>query len=76
MQWEKKYQKRDGEDMLKAAKSCLDSLITKKSFPIELGYANTNDMDVWTEDLAMGGLGITCLKINNKKYFSRMGRCK
>ena len=61
--------KEDGEDMLKAAKSCLDSLITKESFPIELGYANTNDMDVWTEDLAMGGLGITCLKINNKKYF-------
>ena len=26
-------------------------------------------MDVWTEDLAMGGLGITCLKINDKKYF-------
>jgi len=61
--------KEDGEDMLKAAKSCLDSLITKDSFPIELGYANTNDMDVWTEDLAMGGLGITCLKINDKKYF-------
>jgi putative membrane protein len=59
----------DGEDMLKAAKSCLDSLITKESFPIELGYANTNNMDVWTEDLGMGGLGITCLKINNKKYF-------
>jgi len=59
----------DGEDMLKAAKSCLDSLITKESFPIELGYANTNHMDVWTEDLAKGGLGITCLKINNKKYF-------
>ncbi len=61
--------KENGEDMLKAAKSCLDSLITKDSFPIEFGYANTNDMDVWTEDLGMGGLGITCLKINNKKYF-------
>ena len=61
--------KENGEDMLKAAKSCLDSLITKDSFPIEFGYANTNDMDVWTEDLAMGGLGITCLKINDKKYF-------
>ena len=61
--------KEDGEDMLKAAKSCLDSLIVKNSFPIEFGYANTNDMDVWTEDLGMGGLGITCLKINNKKYF-------
>ena len=54
--------------MLKATKSCLDSLITKDSFPIELGYANSNNMDVWTEDLAKGGLGITCLNINNKKY--------
>jgi len=61
--------KEDGEDMLKAAKSCLDSLITKDSFPIEFGYANTEDMDVWAEDIGMGGLGITCLKINNKKYF-------
>jgi len=61
--------KEDGEDMLKAAKSCLDTLITKDSFPIEFGYANTENMDVWTEDLGMGGLGITCLKINNKKYF-------
>ncbi|MEX0861274.1 DUF2070 family protein [Nitrosopumilus sp.] len=59
----------DGEDMLKAAKSCLDTLITKNSFPIELGYANTDGMDVWTEDLGMGGLGIVCLKINGKKYF-------
>ncbi len=61
--------KEDGEDMLKAAKSCLDTLITKDSFPIEFGYANTDDMDVWTEDLGMGGLGIICFKINNKKYF-------
>ncbi|NQV38934.1 MAG: DUF2070 family protein [Nitrosopumilus sp.] len=59
----------DGEDMLKAAKSCLDALISKDSFPIELGYANTDEMDVWTEDLGMGGLGIICLKINGKKYF-------
>jgi len=61
--------KEDGLDMLKAAKSCLDTLITKDSFPIEFGYANSDDMDVWTEDLGMGGLGIVCLKINNKKYF-------
>ena len=61
--------KEDGEDMLKAAKSCLDTLISKESFPIEYGYANSDDMDVWTEDLGMGGLGIVCLKINNKKYF-------
>jgi len=62
-------EKADGEDMLKAAKSCLDSLITKDSFPIEFGHANSDDMDVWTEDLGMGGLGIICLKINEKKYF-------
>lgn len=61
--------KEDGEDMLNAAKSCLDTLITKESFPIEFGYANSDDMDVWTEDLGMGGLGIVCLKINDKKYF-------
>ena len=61
--------KEDGEDMLKAAKSCLDTLITKDSFPIEFGYANSDGMDVWTEDLGMGGLGIVCLKINDKKYF-------
>ena len=61
--------KEDGEDMLNAAKSCLDTLITKDSFPIEFGYANSDGMDVWTEDLGMGGLGIVCLKINNKKYF-------
>lgn len=61
--------KEDGEDMLKAAKSCLDTLITKDSFPIEFGYANSDDMDVWTEDLGMGGLGVVCLKINEKKFF-------
>ena len=61
--------KEDGKDMLKAAKSCLDTLITKDSYPIEFGYANSDDMDVWTEDLGMGGLGIVCLGINNKNYF-------
>ncbi len=61
--------KEDGEDMLKAAKSCLDTLIKKESFPIEFGYGNSDEMDVWTEDLGMGGLGIMCLKINDKKFF-------
>ncbi len=65
----KEISKEDGEDMLKAAKSCLDTLITKGSFPIEFGYANSDDMDVWAEDLGMGGLGIVCFKINDKKYF-------
>ena len=61
--------KEDGEDLLKAAKSCLDSLITKDSFPIEFGYANSDGMELWAEDFGMGGLGIVCLKINSKKFF-------
>jgi len=65
----KEISKEDGENMLKAAKSCLDTLIGKESFPIEFGYANSDEMDVWTEDLGMGGLGIMCLKIKDQKYF-------
>ena len=65
----KEISKEDAEDMSKAAKSCLDSLIAKESYPIEFGYANSDDMDVWTEDLGMGGLGVMCLKIKDKKYF-------
>jgi putative membrane protein len=65
----KEISKEDAENMLKAAKSCLDTLIGKESHPIEFGYANSDDMDVWTEDLGMGGLGIMCLKIKNQKYF-------
>jgi len=61
--------KEDAESMLKAAKSCLDMLIGKENYPIEFGYANSDEMDVWTEDLGMGGLGIMCLKIKEKKYF-------
>ena len=65
----KEISKEDAEDMLTAAKSCLDNLIGKESFPIEFGYANSDGMDVETEDLMMGGLGIMCLKIKDKKYF-------
>jgi putative membrane protein len=65
----KEISKEDAENMLKAAKSCLDSLIGKESYPIEFGYANSDEMDVWTEDLGMGGLGIMCLKIKDQKYF-------
>ena len=65
----KEIAQEDAENMLKAAKSCLDTLIGKENYPIEFGYANSDDMDVWTEDLGMGGLGIMCLKIKDKKYF-------
>ncbi len=59
----------NGEDMLRAARSCLDTLVTKKSHPIELGYANSDGMNIWAEDLGMGGLGVVCLRINGRKYF-------
>ena len=65
----KEISKIDSEDLLKAAKSCLDSLITKQSYPLVFGYANSDEMNLSTPDLGLGGLGILCFKINNKKYF-------
>ena len=65
----KEISKTDSEDMLKAAKSCLDTLMTKQSFPLEFGYSNSKNMNLNVHDLGMGGIGVLCLKINNKKYF-------
>ena len=65
----KEISKVDSDDLLKAAKSCLDSLITKKPYPLEFGYANSNELNLNTPDLALGGIGILCLKINGEKYF-------
>jgi putative membrane protein len=65
----KEISKIDSEDMLKAAKSCLDSLIAKKHHQLVFGYANSDEMNLSTPDLGLGGLGILCLKINEKKYF-------
>jgi len=59
----------DSNDLLTAAKSCLDSLISKQAHPLEFGYANSNEMNLDTLDLGMGGISILCLKINEKKYF-------
>jgi len=61
--------KNDYDDLLKATKSCLDTLITKELFPIEFGYANSDDMELQQSDLGPSGIGVLCLKINNKKYF-------
>lgn len=58
----------DGQDMLKAAKSCLDTLVARESHPIEFGYANSDGLDIWAEELGMGGLGVVCLRIGDKKY--------
>lgn len=59
----------DGRDMQDAARSCLEDLRKKPLLPVEFGYANSDGMDVWTEDLGMGGLGVVCLRINKKEYF-------
>ena len=59
----------DSQDMLKAAKSCLDTLITKENHPLEFGYANSSKLNLYTVDLANGGLGVLCLKIKGQKYF-------
>lgn len=59
----------DSEDLLSASKSCLDTLMTKETYPLEFGYANSNDMKINAPDLALGGIGILCLRINGKKYF-------
>ncbi|MFB5610186.1 MAG: DUF2070 family protein [Nitrosopumilaceae archaeon] len=65
----KEISKTNSEDMLTAAKSCLDTLMTKENHPLEFGYANSKDMNLNAHDLGMGGIGVLCLKINNKKYF-------
>lgn len=59
----------DSEDMLTASKSVLDTLKTKEIYPLEFGYANSSDMNIDAPDLAMGGIGILCLRLNNKKFF-------
>ena len=59
----------DSEDLISATKSCLDTLMTKETFPLEFGYANSKDMKISAPDLALGGIGILCLRINGKKYF-------
>lgn len=61
--------KQDSDDLLKAAKSNLDTLITKERFPLEIGYANSENLKIQSDDLGPGKLGMLCLKINNEKFF-------
>jgi putative membrane protein len=59
----------DSQDLLKAAKTALETLVTKQNSAIEFGYANSDDMRLSAMDLGPGGLGVLCLKINNETYF-------
>ena len=59
----------DSQDLMTAAKNVLDLLITKTNHPLEYGYANSQSMDIQTNDLAGGGIGMLCLAFDQRKYF-------
>jgi len=61
--------KLDADDLLKAAKSNLDTLITKETMPLEIGYANSDDLKIETDDLGPGKVAIICMKIGDEKFF-------
>lgn len=65
----KEISQTDSQDMLKAAKATLETLITKENHTIEFGYANSDDMKLDAAELGPGGIGILCLGINGSKYF-------
>jgi putative membrane protein len=64
-----KISQEDSQDMITAAKSALDILVTKTSFPLRYGYANSKSMNIKAGDLAGGGIGMLCLAFDQKKYF-------
>jgi len=59
----------DSQDLLTAAKNVLDVLITKTHHPLQYGYANSQSLNIQTNDLAGGGIGMLCLAFDQKKYF-------
>jgi putative membrane protein len=65
----KEIEKLDADDLLNAAKSTLDTLITKETLPMEIGYANSENLDFNADDLGPGKVAIMCLKIGDEKFF-------
>lgn len=61
--------KTDADDLLKAAKSNLDTLITKTSMPMEVGFANSDEIKIESDDLGPGKIAIMCMKIGDEKFF-------
>ena len=59
----------DADDLFKAAKSNLDTLITKETLPLEIGFANLENQKILADDLGPGGIGILCMKIGDEKFF-------
>ena len=65
----KEIEKIDADDLLNAGKSNLDTLMTKETLPLEVGYSNAETLDVKTDDLGPGKIAIMCLKIGDEKFF-------
>lgn len=65
----KEISQEDSQDMLKAAKAALETLISRPAYSFEYGYANSEGMRLNALDLGPGGIGILCLKVNGAKYF-------
>ena len=59
----------DYEDMLKAARSCLDALMAREPRRLEFGYANSSGMGVSGPDIGLGGLGMLCLRLGGRRHF-------
>jgi putative membrane protein len=59
----------DADDLLKASKSNLDTLITKDTMPMEIGFANSDDFKIESDDLGPGKIAIMCMKIGNETFF-------
>jgi putative membrane protein len=65
----KEIEKLDADDLLNAAKSTLDTLITKETLPLEVGYANSEHLNFEADDLGPGKVAIMCFKIGGEKFF-------
>src|SRR5207245_2853725 len=62
-------QRNDADDLLKAAKSNLDTLMTKEKMGLEVGYSNSESLKISTDDLGPGKLSVMCLKIGDEKFY-------
>jgi putative membrane protein len=65
----KEIEKLDADDLLNAAKSTLDTLITKETLPLEVSYANSENLNFQADDLGPGRVAIMCFKIGDEKFF-------
>ncbi|MYJ28346.1 MAG: DUF2070 family protein [Cenarchaeum sp. SB0672_bin_9] len=57
------------DNMLQAARECLELLIKEEQHPFEIGYSNSEDMDVQSEDMGMAGLGMVCVRLDDSRYY-------